>query len=271
MSAKPCELNRFLGVFLCQFLSIPGAFSQVFELTESDEQWLGEKIFANECSHDFACLSSWNEGEEFPSLGIGHFIWFPPGSDLPFEETFPELLRFYKSQLIKLPDWLDSATELGAPWHSREDFYANFNSKQTMELRLLLANTKSEQVNFIVQKINQSLGQIIASFPSQQQSLIEGKISTIAQSHPPYGSYAVIDYLHFKGTGLSPSEHYENYGWGLKQVISGMENSPTTIYSFVQSAKGVLTRRVENSPESRNEKRWLQGWHKRLETYLPPL
>jgi hypothetical protein len=26
-------------------------------------------------------LTTWNAGEEFPSLGIGHFIWYPAGFD----------------------------------------------------------------------------------------------------------------------------------------------------------------------------------------------
>ena len=40
-------------------------------LNTADAEWLGERIFANECATQRACLTSWNEGEDFPSLGIG--------------------------------------------------------------------------------------------------------------------------------------------------------------------------------------------------------
>ena len=47
-----------------------------FQLTSHEIKWLGEQIYSNECNANFECLTSWNSGEDFPSLGIGHFIWF---------------------------------------------------------------------------------------------------------------------------------------------------------------------------------------------------
>ncbi|MBM87851.1 MAG: hypothetical protein CMQ41_05680 [Gammaproteobacteria bacterium] len=268
MLARPISFKRILGAFLAQILSVEAAYSEMFDLTESDKKWLGDRIFDNECAGKFECLTSWNAGENFPSLGIGHFIWFPPGLDSPFEETFPQLVQYFTNQEVPLPAWLDSKTD--APWHSREYLYTNFYDEQTIQLRELLKNTKSEQLDFIIQRLNQSLEQIIMSFPSRRHSVIREKLSTISQSHSPYGSYAIIDYVHFKGTGLSRTERYQKHGWGLKQVIQEMGDSPTTIHSFVRSSKLVLNRRVEYSPESRNEQRWLPGWHRRVETYLPP-
>ena len=271
--------NRFnwvLGVLLGQFATLNVAYSQIFELNETDFIWLGERIFANECAAEFDCLTSWNQGEDFPSLGIGHFIWFPQGEDFPFEETFPSLLASFQADNIKLPSWINSdsktskVSEIGAPWKSRDQFYSDFNSAETIELRNFLANTKPEQINFIVNRLSHSLDDIIATFPLNQQATIREKLSTLAQSHPPYGSYALIDYVHFKGTGLTPSERYENQGWGLQQVIEEMESKPTTLYSFVQTAKLMLSRRVANAPIERNEQRWHAGWHKRVESYLPP-
>ena len=59
------------------------ASAQIFlpKLTSSQALWLGERIFANECASKRACLTSWNEGEDFPSLGIGHFIWYKQNQD----------------------------------------------------------------------------------------------------------------------------------------------------------------------------------------------
>ena len=46
------------------------------------------------------------------------------------------------------------------------------------------------------------------------------KLEQLASLQPPYGQYALIDYLHFKGSGLNSAERYLGIGWGLKQVIS---------------------------------------------------
>ena len=56
-----------------------------FQLSEAEKEWLGRNIFKNECDSNFECLTTWNKGEEFPSLGIGHFIWSHADQDAPFE------------------------------------------------------------------------------------------------------------------------------------------------------------------------------------------
>ena len=65
-----------------------------FQLTSHELKWLGEQIYSNECNANFECLTSWNSGEDFPSLGIGHFIWFRADQQSTFEETFPQLIEF---------------------------------------------------------------------------------------------------------------------------------------------------------------------------------
>ena len=40
---------------------------------------VGRKVWVNECDGTVAGLTSWNADEAFPSLGIGHFIWYPAG------------------------------------------------------------------------------------------------------------------------------------------------------------------------------------------------
>jgi hypothetical protein len=39
---------------------------------------------------------------------------------------------------------------------------------------------------------------------------------------------------------------------------------------FARCAKKVLQQRVDNSPKENNEKRWLKGWFKRIDTYTNP-
>ena len=60
--------------------------------SEPDFDWLGQQVFRNECRSRPACLTSWNDGEDFPSLGIGHFIWYRAGQQEIYEESFPQLL-----------------------------------------------------------------------------------------------------------------------------------------------------------------------------------
>ena len=46
------------------------------ELSLEQENWIGQQIFNNECAMQISCLTAWNLGEDFPSLGIAHFIWY---------------------------------------------------------------------------------------------------------------------------------------------------------------------------------------------------
>jgi hypothetical protein len=77
----------------------------------------------------------------------------------------------------------------------------------------------------------------------------------------------LMDYVNFKGEGVSPSERYRGQGWGLLQVLETMPATGPAIPAFVEAADKVLTRRVANSPPARGEARWLAGWRNRLETY----
>ena len=63
-------------------------------LSHGDTLTIGRKIWQNECNGTIAGLTSWNEGENFASLGIGHFIWYPKNQRGPFEESFPKLVSF---------------------------------------------------------------------------------------------------------------------------------------------------------------------------------
>jgi len=84
---------------------------------------IAKLIFQNECGSREACLTSWNKGEEFASLGIGHFIWYPEGTtekEKHFSESFPKLIRSMRQQGVAVPAWLNEDT--GSPWLDREAF-----------------------------------------------------------------------------------------------------------------------------------------------------
>lgn len=267
MPVNSSRFNRFLLILLIHLAVLSPARAQLPQLAPEQLQALGERIFINECGARHECLTSWNEGEEFPSLGIGHFIWFQAAQNSAFEETFPALLDYMQSRGTALPDWLQDGLEADSPWVSREQFYAQFESLKMGQLRRLLDNNKPLQAQFIVQRFFESIAEIIAA--SDDRDLTTAKIYSIANSEPPYGIYALIDYVHFKGTGLAPGERYAGFGWGLLQALESMPAGTRDLESFVWAAEQVLRRRVEHAPAARNEQRWLQGWLNRLQTYLP--
>lgn len=253
-------------------------------LSPAQAAWLGERVFANECASQPSCLTSWNAGEDFPSLGIGHFIWYQRGQQEIFEETFPDLLAHLDARGVALPQWLKTpspaddrqqpqnsapqhsiAAEAESPWANRDAFYADIDSDRMRELRDLLANTQAEQAEFIVRRLSLSIPGISAA--ADDSAEIGARITRIASASPPFGLYALIDYVHFKGTGLAAGERYRGQGWGLLQVLEAIDESQPPIEGFAAAAKRVLSTRVSNAPSERREQRWLAGWHNRLDTY----
>ena len=80
-----------LGLAACTAAPPPPAASTGPRLSPAQLQRVGQRIWQNECAGSVAGLTSWNAGEDFASLGIGHFIWYPAGRRGPFEESFPQL------------------------------------------------------------------------------------------------------------------------------------------------------------------------------------
>ena len=70
--------------------------SQMPKIGSADLKEIGEKIFRNEAAGKKENLVYWNSGENFPSLGIGHFIWYRKNQTEIFDESFPKLVDFYK-------------------------------------------------------------------------------------------------------------------------------------------------------------------------------
>ena len=248
---------------------IPTAFGALPQLPPEHYNWLADRIFANECNRELRCLSHWNSGEDFPSLGIGHFIWYREGQQEPFEETFPALLQHLQRAGVARPDWLNPPLDADNPWPDRDSFMNQLDSPRLLELRAMLEANMGLQASFIAQRLEITLDDIIASFPLSRQGEIEKMVTELASQDAPLGLYALIDYLHFKGSGLKASERYMGQGWGLRQVLEQMHGDDSSLPAFVAAATTVLENRVENAPAERNESRWLRGWTNRLQTYLP--
>src|ERR1700731_2539020 len=109
-------------------LSVLTQAAQCIQLTDAQAQSVGMRLWQNESGGSVAGLTAWNGGEQFASLGIGHFIWYPEGKRGPFEESFPKLISFMSSRGAKLPKLLLGAGELPCPWNSRAEF---FQARQT--------------------------------------------------------------------------------------------------------------------------------------------
>ncbi|MCB1211505.1 MAG: hypothetical protein KDK97_19430 [Verrucomicrobiales bacterium] len=236
-------------------------------LTGEQLHRVGQRIWQNECGGTVAGLTSWNAGEDFASLGIGHFIWYPAGKRGPFEESFPPLLAHLRRSGVVLPEWLHIVGP--CPWPSRSAFLADANGARQQQLRTLLSQTVAQQTDFIAARMRASLPKMLAAAPASQRAQVQNSFNALQAT--PEGTFCLIDYVNFKGEGVSPSERYNGQGWGLLQVLAGMTADRTAAAAFAESAKRVLTNRVRNAPPSRGESRWLPGWLNRCEAYKRPL
>lgn len=256
-------INRLLLLAMLCIFPLSG-FAQKITLSAKEAAEIGNKVWQNECGGTITGLTSWNAGENFASMGIGHFIWYPMGVEGPFDESFPKLLQFIKSREIKFPGWLKP--EMDCPWNSLEDFKKNSQSKKMLELREMLAKTVREQTEFLVLRLEKSLPKMVDAAAQSQRESISKQFYRVAESSN--GKYALIDYVNFKGEGILETERYKGEGWGLLQVLENMKVDATdATQEFANSAKKTLTRRVHNSPSERKEERWLPGWKKRVEGY----
>jgi len=255
----------WLPLFL--FLLMPNAFA--LNLSDNESSHIGALIFQNECASQLPCLTSWNKGESFASLGIGHFIWYPKGvkeSEKRFDESFPKFLAWVQIRGVNIPSWL--LDQQGNPWSNRQQFNVAINTQKMHLLRDFLSNTYDFQIAFMQNRLNQALPSILKHSPLEKHVHIQQQFQYVATS--PMGFYALMDYVNFKGEGTKPSERYHGKGWGLLQVLEHMQSTQsglTAIQNFSDSAAFVLTRRVNLSSTSRHESRWLAGWKKRLQTY----
>lgn len=270
---EPLLIGLVLLLFLtgCRQTTEPPALA--IELTPAELTWIGDQVFRNECAGRKTCLVHWNEGEAFPSLGIGHFIWYPANVDGQFVESFPALIRFMQEQSVPLPEWLGQLEPLDAPWPDRKAFMQAEGPEERDErvtsLREFLWATRGVQAEFIVRRARSALERVVSAAPEPRRASIRDHLQQLIAT--PGGAYAVIDYVNFKGEGLSAEETYQGQGWGLLQVLLAMpENGESALQRFRTAATEMLTRRAELAPRAIERDRWLPGWLARIESYREP-
>lgn len=252
-----------LGFFL-----LSGDEAQAVNLSPAETARIGKRIWENECGGTVSGLTSWNAGENFASLGIGHFIWYPAGRRGPFEESFPKFLALASSRDAKLPEFLRANQPQPCPWNSRAEFERDAHSPRMEQLRQFLAATVDLQAEFLVKRLQDALPKMTRESGATDRDKIEKQFARVASTAA--GCYALVDYVNFKGEGVLATERYHGEGWGLLQVLEGMSGSGdggNAAREFSESARAVLQRRVRNAPAERKESRWLAGWLSRVGTY----
>ena len=268
-SRKQKRCARFSALFLAGTLFIavsPQAFPAI-TLSHAEALRIGKRIWQNECNVTVSGLTSWNTGEDFASLGIGHFIWYPEGKRGPFEESFPKLIKFISDRGVNVPSWLQNAR--GCPWESQSDFQHAQNSPQMKVLRDFLVRTVDLQAQFLVNRLENALPKMLEETAPPNRVHVQEQFERMSRSAK--GCYALVDYVNFKGEGVLHTERYRGEGWGLLQVLDDMHGTSrgaSAVEEFSRSARAILTRRVKNSPAERNESRWLPGWINRVNSYV---
>ncbi|HJX99065.1 MAG TPA: hypothetical protein VJ281_09315 [Chthoniobacterales bacterium] len=272
MEKPPSSTQQHLAAFVLAAGLISFSLSDTswavspIQISNADALRIGKRVWQNESNGSVAGLTAWNAGEDFASLGIGHFIWYPQGMRGPFEESFPKFLAYAQERNVTVPVWLNQAT--ACPWNSRAEFSRAQNSPQMRELRQFLAHTVDLQAQFLVSRLQQSLAKMLDEAAPGVRANVERQFARVASM--PHGCYALVDYVNFKGEGILHTERYQGEGWGLLQVLEqmhGTETGSAAAREFSNSAAAILRRRVQNSPPERHEARWLPGWLNRVHTY----
>ena len=167
---------------------------------------LGQRIWQNECAGSVQGLVSWNAGEAFPSLGIGHFIWYPAGVQEAFDESFPTFVRFARSKGVQVPAYFDGP----APWPTKAAFLAD-RSDTADAMRRWLATNVEIQTRFIMHRSYLALRRMMQQ--SNQAQAIQRRYAALAST--TQGMYCLVDYVNFKGEGIKPTERYNGQGWAI--------------------------------------------------------
>lgn len=241
----------------------------VFRLPVSEKEFelIGKGVWNNESSGNDEHLTFWKEGEEFPSMGIGHFIWPPENYQGTFSQgRFHEVLAFLQKHGSQPPRNLRNRQY--SPWKTRDEFYKDFHSSEMCSLRHFLKENIPLQTLYLKERLDLSMIPLTLSLPQKERKNLIRQYFKLANSEQ--GRFILIDYLNFKHEGTAELEKYRGKGWGLIQVLSHMAtmdpNLPPTT-AFIESAKKTLIERVKNSPGKRMETRWIPGWFNRLERY----
>jgi hypothetical protein len=264
LTRRHCRL--FLLLITCA-IPLWSHVSGAITFSHGDVQRIGKKIWQNECNGTISGLTAWNEGEDFASLGIGHFIWYPKGRRGPFEESFPKVVSFISQRGAKLPTLLLKDGGQPCPWNSRAEFLRAQHTAEMNQLRQFLVDTIDLQAEFLIARLEGALPKMLDEAAPANRANVQQQFEHMSRT--PRGCFALVDYVNFKGEGVLHTERYQGQGWGLLQVLETMHDTSdaAAVDEFTHAARAILTRRVHNAPPARHESRWLTGWIRRVNSY----
>jgi hypothetical protein len=170
-------------------------------------------------------------------------------------------VKFLSERGVKTAPWMSGH----CPWTSRAEFLAAFRSERMNTLRDLLASTVKLQSEFLAERMEAALPKMLESAAPGARDRVKANFQRLAATGP--GTFALIDYVNFKGEGTNPKERYKGEGWGLLQVLQRMNPEGAGPAAFSRAAAETLERRVQNSPPERHEAQWLPGWKNRVHAY----
>ncbi len=261
----------FRTAMVLTVVALTGAVCWAMRINTSGLGDIGRKIYANECGSKPENLITWNRGEDFISLGIGHFIWYPQGRNGPYTESFLAFTRYAAHRKVRLPEMLSGDPMPGCPWPDRAAYLVDRNSTEARALKTFLADTIPLQTRFLLIRLERALPRMLKETPRHRQFAVEQTFYRVART--ARGRYALVDYVNFKGEGISPTERIDGNGWGLRQVLADMDPQKTLINAekeFAAAAERVLARRAYADPRPHVRQNWLPGWTRRVRTYAEP-
>lgn len=255
---KKCMSFLFFGLMVSIY--------SINALTAWETKKVGQWIFFNEAFGKKELLVYWNKKEPFPSFGIGHCIWHLAGQQGEFQEQFPALCAYLQKHKVVLPAWLVKALKKGAPWKSRQEFLSD--TKRQKDLLNLLESTIDLQTQFMINRLQERLPIIVQAAPARYRKKVQSHIKLLQSSL--MGTYTLIDYLNFKGSGLSKLADGSPQYWGLLYVLMSIPNhvnKDTILKAFTLFAGKALLKRMEKSASQYDQVKFFSGWMKRVSTY----
>ena len=148
-------------------------WAQTVELSDAQALEIGRRIWKNESGATVNGLTAWNTGEEFASLGIAHFIWYPEGKQGPFEESFPKLATYLAKQGVRVPSMDARSMSLEDPGN----IHGRFSKvRRMLELRGLLKTTIARQARFAALRLEQALPKMLAAASSSERERIKAQL-----------------------------------------------------------------------------------------------
>ena len=175
---------------------------------------IARKIWQNGCSGTVRGLVSWNRGEAFPSLGIGHLFGSRPESGRSFEKVPPFVEFCRKRRGPTCLKWCYGS----APWKTREELYqGGCPGGLPDRMRQWLSSSASKCRRILSSTVLWRPWTASGTSPAAPVKWRPGTMSrgVGAQWH------VCLDRLRQfqKGEGTNPTEQYCGQGWGLRQVL----------------------------------------------------